>query len=292
MFKQFLKPQVKTALAIVWFVFTFSLVAWWWIFFLIKMDPAEIQSLEQMQKTHRMFSWEGSILLAAILLGGSALVFFTYRDQARHQRLRLFFSTFSHDIKTSITRLRLQAEILEEESSGAASPVIKRLVHDIQRLDLQLENSLFLANLDQQSLLLEEISLRDLFSGLRNEFPELSIEIERDAKISGDRRALTSVFKNSLQNSVMHGKASLLRIRVQVLSGSRIEVILEDNGLGFRGDIKKLGSEILTSTHEKSNGLGLLITKRLVEKMRGGIRYSSLPNSGFSVVIELNGVLK
>ena len=147
MFSKLLKPHVKTALAIIWFAFTFSLVTWWWIFFLLRLNPTEDASIEQLRKSHRMFAWEGSILLAAILLGGIALVIFTYRDQKRHQRLRFFFSTFSHDIKTSIARLRLQAEVLEEDLHSNTHPVMKRLIQDIQRLDLQLENSLLLSNL-------------------------------------------------------------------------------------------------------------------------------------------------
>ena len=292
MLNRILKPHVKTALAIIWFAFTFALVGWWWIFFLVKMDPSEMQSLEQLQKTHRMFAWEGSILLAAILIGGISLVWFTYRDQVRHQRLRLFFSTFSHDIKTSITRLRLQAEILEEEVEVSSSPLIKRMVQDIQRLDLQLENSLFLANIDNQPLLREQVSLRELLSNLRNEFPELAIELEKDAVAQADRRALLSVFKNFFQNSVLHGKATVVRIKVQKISESRLEVTLQDDGLGYQGDLDKLGSSILASTHAKSNGLGLLITKRLVEKMQGKVRFSSQPNSGFKTHLELSGVLK
>src|SRR5438309_10429254 len=98
MTKKFLKPNLKTVLAIIWFAFTFSLVTWWWIFFLLR---------SRGDASHRMFAWEGSILIAAVLIGGIALILFSYRDQKRHQRLRFFFSTFSHDIKTSITRLPL-----------------------------------------------------------------------------------------------------------------------------------------------------------------------------------------
>ncbi|WII72434.1 HAMP domain-containing sensor histidine kinase [Bdellovibrio sp. 22V] len=283
MFQNLLKPKVKTALAIIWFAFTFSLVAWWWVFFLIKFSPSN--------STHRMFAWEGTILLAAILLGGIALIVFSYRDQKRHQRLRFFFSTFSHDIKTSITRLRLQAEVLEEDLPNYNNPVMKRLIQDIQRLDLQLENSLLLANLEVGELLQENISLNNLFSSLRNEFTELSLELEREVIVRGDRRALLSVFKNLLQNSVLHGKASTVRIKVRPLKGHRIELVVQDNGLGFKGALEKLGSEILMSQDSRSNGIGLLLTKRLLQKMKGDIRFESIENDGFASYLELEGYL-
>lgn len=290
MTKSFIKPHIKTALAIIWFAFTFSLVGWWWVYFLMKLSP-DNASIEQMKVSHRMFAWEGSILLAAILFGGIALVIFTYRDQKRHQRLRFFFSTFSHDIKTSIARLRLQAEVLEEDLNTNSHPVMKRLIQDIQRLDLQLENSLLLANLEAGTLLNEQVSLSELLSSLRSEFSELTVELEREAKIRGDRRALLSVLRNLLQNSVLHGKATTVKIKVRPHGEGRIELTLQDNGLGFKGILKKLGSEILMSQDVRSNGIGLLLTKRLLEKMKGDIWFESKENEGFASHIELEGTL-
>lgn len=276
------KQNLKTVLAIIWFAFTFSLVAWWWVFFLFKMTEST---------SHTMFAWEGSILLAAILIGGIALIVFSYRDQQRHKRMLFFFATFSHDIKTSIARLRLQAEVLEEELHGQAHPVLKRLVNDIHRLDLQLENSLQLANFDEGATHLEEVSLKSLVATLRNEFPDLSIELEKDAMILGDRRALISVLRNLLQNSVQHGKASIVRFKVKALSASRLEIIIQDNGLGYKGSLQKLGSEILVSTDPRGNGIGLLITKRLLGKMNGDVVFSSAEKEGFVSTLRLGGRL-
>ncbi|WP_413292542.1 sensor histidine kinase [Bdellovibrio sp. HCB185ZH] len=282
MIKNFLKSHLKTVLAIIWFVFTFALVAWWWVFFLMELEGA---------RQHRMIAWEGSILLGSILIGGISLIVFTFRDKQRHDRLRFFFSTFSHDIKTSIARLRLQAEVLEEDLQGNSPPVMKRLIADIQRLDLQLENSLLLANLEVSPLLHEEMSLSQLMANLRSEFADLSVELERDAKISGDRRALMSVVRNLLQNSVLHGKATTVRIRVRALNSNRLEVIFEDDGLGFKGETNKLGSELLNSKDSRGNGIGLLITKRLMEKMRGDIKFESTENAGFKSVLHTEGHL-
>lgn len=277
-----LKQHLKTVLAIIWFAFTFSLVTWWWIFFLIRTTNTE---------TQKMFAWEGSILLAAILFGGISLIVFSYRDQRRHKRLLFFFATFSHDIKTSIARLRLQAEVLEEELQGQSHPVLKRLVNDIHRLDLQLENSLQLANLEEGRAHLEDVALTSLIATLRNEFPDISIELEKDAFIRGDRRALISVLRNLFQNSVQHGKASLVRIKTKALSNSRLEIIIQDNGLGIKGSTAKLGSEILVSTDARGNGIGLLITKRLISKMGGEIQFLSQENEGFTSTLTVEGRL-
>lgn len=291
MSKRLFKPHMKTAMAILWFAFTFSMVAWWWIFFLLRMDSRR-NSLEELQHSYRMFAWEGSILLAAILFGGISLVIFTYRDQTRHQRLRFFFSTFTHDIKTSIARLRLQAEVLEEEFEDHNLPVMKRLIQDIHRLDLQLENSLQLASLEHGVLRLEDVSLGELLSQLRTEFPELSIQLERNVLIHGDRRALLSLLKNVFQNAVLHGRASEISIQVRELGSSNVELRFNDNGLGFKGPLQKLGAEILKSQDSRSNGLGLLISKRLVQKMNGSLNFESKENAGFTAMVVLKGRIK
>lgn len=279
-----LKPHLKTILAIIWFAFTFALVTWWWVFFLKKLAPLE--------SSHRMFAWEGSILLGSIILGGISLIVFTYRDQQRHERLRFFFATFSHDIKTSIARLRLQAEVLDEDISGSNHPIMKRLISDIQRLDLQLENSLLLATLENGTLLKEEVLFSELLSSLRNEFPELTMELSKDACLIGDRRAFLSIFKNLLQNSVLHGKATNVSIHIKALSKELIELTIQDNGLGVKGSLSKLGSEILISQNTQSNGIGLLITTRLLEKMQGQIHFESEEDKGFRAIIKVGGFLK
>jgi signal transduction histidine kinase len=282
--KKYFRSHYKTGLAILWFAFTFTLVTWWFVYMLRKLSFSQ-------PNAHTMLIWEGSVLLGALLIGGIALILFTYRDQQRHDRLRFFFSTFSHDIKTSIARLRLQAEVLEEDLQNASNPVLKRLIQDIQRLDLQLENSLLLASLEGGELLSEQISLSTLMTHLRNEFPDLAIELEKDAKIKGDRRALLSVFRNLLQNAVLHGKASAIKIKVRAESGSKLHLEVRDDGLGFQGALQKLGSEILISADSRGNGIGLLLTRRLLQKMNGDIRFESQDKQGFTAVITIPGGL-
>src|SRR5688572_22446688 len=96
--------KIKTILATIWFIFVVSLVGWWWVY---AMNFLATGADEATKNKHRMFMWEGSILLAALFIGGAALIFLSYRDENRHQQLKTFFATFSHDIKTSISRLRL-----------------------------------------------------------------------------------------------------------------------------------------------------------------------------------------
>lgn len=275
--------DLSLSLAIAWGLFTSSMLIWWWIWFLKMAKPLTLE--------YRMFAWEGSFLLAVVMVGGIYLVIYAWRDRRRHQRLKLFFSTFSHDIKTSITRIRLQSEVLEEEYENSKNPILKRLLQDITRLDLQLENSLYLANIDDTRFYHEKIKLSQILQSLRSEFSELNLELSQDADLNTDRRAIISIFRNLLQNSILHGKADQVKVFAKQHSNEKILLIFSDNGIGYSGDFSKLGNEILNSSNSNSNGLGLSLSLRLIEKLKGDLKFEATANSGFTSKLTITGKL-
>ncbi len=270
--------RVKTLLAILWFGFTLALVAWWWFF--------SMKQTELKDSARRMFFWEGSSLIAFVIVGGGMLVFLTYRDERRHERLKFFFSNFTHDIKTSISRLQLQAEVLKEESkenpNEKQNPVFQRLVNDVSRLDLQLENSLWFANLEDSQFYIEKLSLVALIEKLKNDFENLKFKIEGNEVALFDRRALASVFRNLFQNALIHGKATEVNLKIEV-QGSFVHVTLSDNGVGFQGEVLKLGNEILREQNGRGNGLGLMLSRRLMKRMKGDLRIFKSGSTSTSV---------
>src|SRR4051794_17924735 len=135
----------------VWVVFTVTLAGWWLIFGLRQLDLINQSNLEnaaQLNGHYQMLLWEGGILIASLIGGGLALFYYARREQKRHAQVEEFFAAFTHDAKTALASLRLQAESLREDLAGAEpNPLLDRLLSDTLRLQLQLENSLFLVNL-------------------------------------------------------------------------------------------------------------------------------------------------
>lgn len=260
--------KIKTFLAVLWALFTVSMVGWWWVFAL-----NSHQTPDEIVRKHRMLMWEGSIFLGVVLLGGAALIFLSHRDQRRHEQLQTFFATFSHDIKTSITRLRLQAEVLEEDNVFQKSPVLQRLIHDISRLDLQLENSLWLSASESKNLLLEKLVLSKLLESVRGQWTELEFRIEQDAEIFADRRAMISVLRNLIQNAVLHGHATVVELSAQSLKDHKVQISVQDNGSGFAGNVKDLGLQMHPSRNDNGSGIGLYLSQRLLRKMQGQITF-------------------
>ena len=252
--------KIKLGLSLFWFLFTFSLVVWWWIFSLRQLDLlSEVLDSVKYQSLKRMLIGEGSVLVTAVFFGGLVLVILTHREQNRNEVLRNFFGNFSHDLKTSLTRLRLRTEVMAEKNS---SPDFQSLLAETSRLDLQLENSLWIARSESQRLLQEKIQLSSIIGYLRVEWPELEVNLHQDAKVLADEQALKSVFRNIIQNSSLHGQASKVEIK-PVLAKNQWTIDIVDDGKGFSGNIHELGSQLLKSKSSNSNGLGLYLTKDL-----------------------------
>ena len=275
--------KIKLGLSLFWFLFTFSLVLWWWFFALRQLDLlVDVLQHEKYLSIKKMLVWEGSVLVLAVFFGGSVLVYLTNREQVRNERLRNFFSNFTHDLKTSLTRLRLRTEVLAEKNS---SPEFQKLLDEASRLDLQLENSLWVARGDSQKLLKENIRLSSVIGSLRVEWPEIEVKLQQDITVLADGQALKSIFRNILQNSWLHGQAHKIEIR-PVQEKDRWRIDIKDDGKGFSGDLNQLGSQLLKSKSDKGNGLGLYLTHDLIERMDGKIEFLK-SEKGFLVQILL-----
>src|SRR5436190_18346098 len=164
MSKQRKTSRIAIALVTLWVVFTVTLAGWWLIFGLRQLELINQSNLEgavQLNRHYQMLMWEGGILIASLIGGGLALYYYARREQKRHAQVEEFFAAFTHDAKTALASLRLQAESLQEDyASSGPNPLLDRLLRDTLRLQLQLENSLLLVNLTRGKFFLEPITLR------------------------------------------------------------------------------------------------------------------------------------
>lgn len=288
-----LPKKWKLILVGIWLGLTFSLSAWWMV---LGMRQAEALSAAmgatgaEAARQHRMFFWEGLFLLTFVTAGGGALAYSTYHEQRRNEELRRFFSTFTHELKTSLTSLRLQAEILEEDPRNSANENLQRLLRDVVRLELQLENALILAKADKDKLFLEEIPLRKTVAAISVHWPQLQVEVKRDAKVRADHRALECILKNLIQNACVHGQARRVEIEPSADASGRIEVSVRDDGKGFTGDPETLGQEFVRHTTRSGAGIGLYLSRKLADRMNGSLRLTNT-DRGMNAKLNLDGRL-
>jgi len=223
-------------------------------------------------------------LIVSLIGGGAALFYYARREQKRHAQVEEFFAAFTHDAKTAIASLRLQAESLREDAEAIApNPLLDRLLSDTVRLQLQLENSLFLVNLPSGKLFVEAIKISDLIEALRHHWPDLAITQAGDGAVLADVRAIESVFTNLVQNAVTHGRASRVDVVVSELPNNRLRIQLVDNGGGFDGDFDNLAKLFVRPSRNSGSGVGLYLARQLLNRMNSAINFQRSEANGFAV---------
>jgi hypothetical protein len=237
-----------------------------------------------------MFLWEGSTFIVLLVAGGVALVTAIHREHRRRQTVETFFMSFTHDLKTSLASVQLQAEGLEEDwPDAAAREPLDRLLRDTVRLQIQLENSLFIAQPDGR-LLVEAIDLGTTIDRLAQDWPELTIDVTGSDTVLADARAFDAVLRNVLQNSVVHGGASRVDVRIERPSPDRVRLALTDNGRGVPANrVSQLGRLFTREGPTSGTGVGLFVCGRLVARMRGDLRFVSAGSGGLTALITLPG---
>jgi signal transduction histidine kinase len=287
------RHTAKLLAILVWLLFTVSLTAWWYNF-----SQHQIQELiqltgaasEELLKNQKMLRWEGACLMISLAGGGAALFYFVYRELKLNQNIREFFAAFSHELKTPIASLRLQAESLqEEEDLQLREDLIERILADTVRLNSRLENTLFLANLEHCNFFPENISLQEILKSAACDWPNLKVQCVNDCLLDVDRQAFESIIRNILQNSVAHGRADSIAVELEPVSDQRVKITFRDNGMGFQGRATSQLAEPFVRHYQGSGtGIGLFLIKQLSRRLNGHASFSPL-SSGFEVSLGLPG---
>jgi signal transduction histidine kinase len=284
---------------VAWFAFTFSLAVWQAVFShrtLLQLSSLNPEDAEVLARHTRMVRLESLTLVGLLVVGGIALTLLLRRERKAGERLREFFATFTHELKTSLSSLRLQAEVLEDSLSRSGSVGrAGRILADLTRIDLQLDNSLGLARGDDEGLLLEPVSLKEMIKGLQHAFP-LPIHLNRDCELKVDRRAFESILKNVAQNAILHGRAQNLHLDAQEAGdsgpGTRVRLLIEDDGSGSELEERRMGTLFARPGRTSRNGIGLYLVRKFAIRMGGSARFIPRGKRGFGVELELDGRLR
>lgn len=239
------------------------------------------------KKQSRMIKLEGSFFIFLLILGGSTLLILTHRENSRIHVLKSFFATLTHEMKTPLASLRLQAETLEEEiKSKKSKKILSRLIDDTKRLELQMDKALYLASLNRKdSLYLERVDLTEFLKSIESNFEILRILEKERIFIIADKKALESICKNIIENSIHHGNSSLIEIDFSK-KDDYAEISFKDNGISFSGEVSKLGELYFKHGTTSGSGIGIYLIINLISKMNGYVKFIPEKN-GFKTILYL-----
>ncbi|KIE44330.1 his Kinase A domain protein [Clostridium argentinense CDC 2741] len=220
-------------------------------------------------------------------------------EQARKQML----SNLSHDVRTPLTSVLGYLDALCDGMAGEESEEYLHIAKNKAYALKEYIDELFtIAQIDANEiqLVFEPI---DLFELLRSELigwiptlqkENITLEVQipdEESFVNGDQHALIRIFSNLLQNAFRYGRNNHF-IGVSAWD-DETDVYFEvwDKGPGLSSDeISRVFERLYredSSRSTKGHGLGLAISKELVQKMQGRIFMESTPHIKTFVQVSL-----
>ena len=214
-----------------------------------------------------------------------------------------FMSNVSHEIKTPIAAITGFTEILLDGSidESERQEYLEVINKESMRISRLCENMLHMSRLDSQVIVssVQKIRLdeqiRKCIILLSEKWSEkeidFSINLEK-VSIFSDADMLQQVWINLIDNAIKYsGDNCKIDISVKRLNDKSVAVSISDNGIGI--EEKKLHKIFdkfyqCEESHKKSgSGLGLSISKRIIELLNGTIECKSKKDFGTTMVVTL-----
>lgn len=282
--------NLRIMTAVIWLILTLSLTVWWMMFAMNLISQYEGEA----SRYKTMLVWEGLTLFGLLLLGGSTLIYFILQEKKRSDSLRIFFSGFTHDIKNRLAGIKLQAEsLLADNENLQLNSLVSRLLTDTSRLQVQVENSLYVGNVQKSEVYYEDLDLKKMIHFLQDSWPQIKINLQGNPSLYTDRRSFENVVTNILHNSISHGQANEMVVIAEKLGADRVRLRFIDNGHGFSGDVRRLGEIFYRHSRTSGSGLGLYTCVQSLSRMRAKMSFEQNLNDtkwkGFELQIDLPG---
>jgi signal transduction histidine kinase len=219
-----------------------------------------------------------------------------------------FLANMSHEIRTPLTSILGFSEILEGHDLGDTPDRFVRMIRQSgERLLTTLNSVLHLSQLEAGSLSLSAEDtdagalVRNVASTFEPEADEADVSLILDLPSGStpahlDPHALERILSSLLSNAVKFTAAASGPTEVTVdltSSPSTLTVTVADTGIGmdpeFRPHMFEAFRQESTGDDRRfeGTGLGLTITKHLVDLMSGTIEVDSTPGAGTTITVEL-----
>jgi len=205
----------------------------------------------------------------------------------RHLNQRAeMLSGISHDLRTPLTRLKLQLAMLKQKE------ISEKMSKDIDEMEKMLNDYLqFAKTQTQEDTVL--INLNTLLESIKNSFNNNNLIFDNSnelVELKGRPTALKRSFENIIQNGLSYGKIVYINIKK---GNKRVTVLIEDDGPGIPEDQYKnvfkpfFRLDKSRSLNQSGVGLGLAIVEDIINSHGGNIQLGKSKYNGLLVKISL-----
>jgi signal transduction histidine kinase/CheY-like chemotaxis protein len=226
-----------------------------------------------------------------------------YRDQLKDE----FINIAAHELKTPIQPIVGLCEILRDRETDIEKDeeILDIIIRNSKRLKKLAEDILNVAKIESGSFILkkEKFDLKKMITDILREYEQKILESKKNIKLSyefhhndnnndeiiieADRNRLSQVIYNLLNNAInFTNEGSIIVIVDERKNGgnnnndnNEILVSIKDTGTGIDPEIlPKLFTKFATKSMTGGTGLGLFISKKIIE-MHGGKIWATNNNS-------------
>jgi two-component system osmolarity sensor histidine kinase EnvZ len=205
------------------------------------------------------------------------------------QRTALLASV-SHDLRTPLTRLKLEAALAEP------TPQVNAIKRDLAEMEHMIDEYLAFAR-GEGGEALETVRLR----GLIQEVSEGAIRAGAEVKVDADGllaahvrpNALKRALSNLVMNAAAHGEHVAVAAHARAAGG--VEILVDDDGPGIPPDRYEEAFKPFNrldearNQNEKGVGLGLAIARDVARALGGDVTLDKSPLGGLRAVVRLPG---
>lgn len=209
-----------------------------------------------------------------------------------------FINIISHEIRSPLTSLKWSINLYEKNNLNKENleyfNIMKDEINKINNLvqilndvgRIELKQIQFNKSLLSIAALTKEI-IEELESFIKEKNIKLSLNIEKDLpKILIDGEKIKLVIKNLIDNAIRYNREGGKIIITISKENSKIRFKIEDTGVGISKEQKKkifqkfFRADNILRYQTKGLGLGLFISKHLIEAMNGAINFKSKDGKG------------
>ena len=214
----------------------------------------------------------------------------------KEKELRISLFKVTHEIKNPIAVCKGYLDMLDVNDKKKVKKYIPIVKDEITRTLILMDDFLDYTKIKIEkeemdvTMLLDELQeyLEALFK--KNCIISIFDIPDDDSYIEADYNRLKQVFINLLKNAIeaKDENKEKMMVKVKIESDEKnMKIIIEDNGVGMDKDVLNKVSEMFFTTKKKGSGLGISLSKEIVEQHGGTIVYNSVKSEGTRVIVTL-----
>ncbi len=232
--------------------------------------------------------------------------------EASNHDLQQFASIASHDLQEPLRKILIFANMLRDRHahnlSDESRKYLDKIISSSQRMRSMASDILNYSGLSKNAHSFDEINLEAVVAEVLDDYELLlqernvEVVVEELPAIEGNRAQIKQVFQNLISNSIKfarHDHPPVIRIFCKQIGPDETEgrdatlchIVVADNGIGFEEEYQERIFSLFERLNNKDkyegSGIGLSITRKIIERHHGRISAESTPGAGACFTISL-----